>query len=232
MMKWPLTRGKFAFVDEADFGRLIALGARWQATERKRTWYASRDEHRDGRQIRVYLHRWILDAPDGSQVDHIDGDGLNCQRHNLRICSNGENLRNRIMPTRSSSRFRGVRRANEGGKVRNWFAYAHDDATQRQVYLGLWPTAILAACARDHYVAAHFPTASLNFPKGAPKSSEQVEAARIVRPGDGHPNIRLRKGRWEARVRVNGKRIFVGSAKTLEEARALQDTALMARAAP
>lgn len=62
-----------------------------------------------------YLHRKMMAAPVGLTIDHIDGDGLNNRRANLRLCSRTENNRNSRkargrngQPT--SSRFKGVTR--------------------------------------------------------------------------------------------------------------------------
>lgn len=56
------------------------------------------------------VHRYLLDAPRGKVVDHIDRDPLNNRRANLRLCTISENLQNRdlINPT-SSSGHRNVR---------------------------------------------------------------------------------------------------------------------------
>lgn len=58
---------------------------------------------------KVYLHRLIMRAGDGQQVDHIDGNPLNCRKSNLRFCSAAENAKNRLPNKRGSSRFKGVR---------------------------------------------------------------------------------------------------------------------------
>lgn len=47
------------------------------------------------RKIHVYMHRLITDAPEGSDVDHINHDTLDDRRSNLRLCSRAENLANR-----------------------------------------------------------------------------------------------------------------------------------------
>lgn len=60
---------------------------------------------------RVWMHRLIMAPQPREVVDHIDGDGLNNQRSNLRVCSKAENGRNRRKQrTRAAtaSRFKGV----------------------------------------------------------------------------------------------------------------------------
>nr|WP_243767389.1 HNH endonuclease [Paenibacillus agricola] len=54
------------------------------------------------------MHRVITDAPKGYFVDHIDGNPLNNQRHNLRLCTNAQNCRNRGAPKGNTSGFKGV----------------------------------------------------------------------------------------------------------------------------
>lgn len=84
--------GVFAQVDEQDLP--VLLGRRWYV-QRRRT--ASGREYRylASKIGRALLHRVLLGAPCGMVVDHIDGDGLNNTRANLRICTHAENMRNR-----------------------------------------------------------------------------------------------------------------------------------------
>lgn len=44
---------------------------------------------------RCYLHRIVIEAPDGEHVDHIDGDSLNNRRANLRLVTHAENMKYR-----------------------------------------------------------------------------------------------------------------------------------------
>jgi hypothetical protein len=54
------------------------------------------------------LHRLILDAPSHMLVDHIDGDGMNNQRDNLRLASRSQNACNRGKQRDNTSGFKGV----------------------------------------------------------------------------------------------------------------------------
>ncbi len=100
----PLTQGKFAIVDDDD-----EWIGKWK-------WYYS--THRGGRAERcfrtagkrntLFMHRVILDAPDGLQVDHINHDGLDNRRSNLRLCTNAQNNMNRTKLEGCSSKYKGV----------------------------------------------------------------------------------------------------------------------------
>lgn len=64
---------------------------------------------RTGKYIKPYLHRLLLDPPDGMVVDHIDGNPLNNRRNNLRVGTASENLQNRKgAMTNSETGVRGV----------------------------------------------------------------------------------------------------------------------------
>lgn len=92
MKELPLTQGKVALVDDADWDLVSAF--KWWARQEKRRphcWYATRKNA--GKTI--YLHRFIAGAAVGVDVDHKDGDGLNCQRDNIRIASRSQNNMNR-----------------------------------------------------------------------------------------------------------------------------------------
>ena len=56
----------------------------------------------------TYLHRFLMDAPDGMQVDHVDGNGLNNCRSNLRLCTHRENRLNQKHRADSKNRYKGV----------------------------------------------------------------------------------------------------------------------------
>lgn len=134
--KIPLTRGLSAFVDEADFVELSRH--KWSAKRGRGTWYAVR---RVGR-TQVRMHREImgLKAGDARQVDHADGDGLNCRRENLRLCTVAQNQANRGATKGSTSGFKGVFR--EAGKWRAKIGFEG-----RSLHVGMFGTKEEAAAA-------------------------------------------------------------------------------------
>lgn len=104
-----MTKGKFAFVSDEDFERVTRTPEgkpiKWQATNNPNgkenghegnidKWYAVRfvTVSRNRRKT-VYMHRFLMDAPKGKVVDHLDGNSLNNCRENLRISTWKENNR-------------------------------------------------------------------------------------------------------------------------------------------
>ncbi len=104
----PLTRGKFALVDDADFDWLMQW--KWHFHNNG---YAVRNQHIcmvDGQQKKkpILMHRLIAGTPPGMSTDHRDGDKLNNQRFNLRVATKSQNGMNRGSQNGSSSKFKGV----------------------------------------------------------------------------------------------------------------------------
>lgn len=108
MRRIPLSQGRYALVDDADYHQLCIH--KWRVQPERSTFYARRDIRINKRNYKVRMHRIILGLVyrDGKQTDHIDGDGLNNQRTNLRICSTAENQHNQRIRTVGSSQYKGV----------------------------------------------------------------------------------------------------------------------------
>jgi len=150
-----LAKGYVVLVDDQDYERVI--GHRWYAEIRTR---------RDG-SVKVYarrkvqtpgisstwqsLHRFILNAPDGMQVDHINGKGLDNRRSNLRLCSHAENQHNRRPQTGGTSAFKGVRWHKAAAK---WVASISINGESK--HLGSFSSEQDAAKAYDLAAAANF----------------------------------------------------------------------------
>jgi hypothetical protein len=103
--------------------------------------------------IELCMHRLIMGVPEGWDVDHINGDGLDNRRSNLRIVSRADNLRNRTRLNRNnSSGFRGVRQIANG----RWRATAHHAGKRRA--LGCFSTPEEASAAVEAFWAKIPPT--------------------------------------------------------------------------
>lgn len=104
----PLSQGKIVIVDDKDYSYL----SQWKWCYNNG--YASRgltakEKRKLGKKSgRVLMHREIMGHPKGKSVDHIDGNGLNNQRINLRICSCEENSKNQGIPRNNTSGYKGV----------------------------------------------------------------------------------------------------------------------------
>lgn len=105
------------------------------------------------------MHRAILGASLGEEVDHRDGDGLNNIRRNLRACTHGRNTQNQRRPVHNTSGFKGVSQ-----KGNRWRAYIKFNGVQH--HLGTYDSAIHAAKVYDRSAQRLFGHFSrLNFPK-------------------------------------------------------------------
>jgi hypothetical protein len=141
MKQIPLTNGGFTTVDDEDFERLSRY--RWQRDTTKprvfRCEYVGSYKSRT-----IYMHREIVEAPQGMSVDHIDGNTLNNERHNLRICTHAQNMKNIRRKQPHTSRFKGVYFESATGR---WRAQIGSDNKSR--VLGRFATEVAAARAYD-----------------------------------------------------------------------------------
>lgn len=103
----------FAFVDDSDYALVSQFKWTIHETGCVMGW--------KGKRLRgIKLHRLIMDAPAGMQVDHIDHDKLNNQRKNLRLATQSQNSYNMSVGARknecTTSKFKGVSFAKDRGK--------------------------------------------------------------------------------------------------------------------
>jgi hypothetical protein len=196
------------FVDDEDYEELNKF--HWSRAWRKdfKTYYAARTEILDigGKKVkkRILMHRLLLGAVAGEEVDHADGCGFNNQKQNLRKCTHQQNMANR-----NHGSLKGVSytKANPNNP---WVVHCGHK------YIGAFPTHEMARAAYNHAAIEKYGEfAKLNtdadgkirtLPWTPPKLANRTSQRRGVR--------HMEDGRWVAYWR----RHHLGSFKTEAEA--------------
>ncbi len=148
MKEIPLTQGLVAMVDDEDYPLLSQF--KWHAMVKDHTSYAMRRVRSvKGRQKPVLMHRVIMSAEPGVEIDHKDGNGLNNMRANLRPCTRHQNARN--VRGWGTSKFKGV---SWYPKYQKWRSVIYPD--KKQILLGYFPSETEAALAYNRAAGNHF----------------------------------------------------------------------------
>ena len=115
MKQIQLKSGETVLVDDEDFDNLSCF-----------SWYKSRKYAITNIRISkgvwksVFMHRMIVDCKPGQYVDHVNNNGFDNRKSNLRICTQAENNRNKPAASKNASGFKGVSLYKKTGK---WVAY-------------------------------------------------------------------------------------------------------------
>lgn len=157
MRKIPLTaiiNGRkqvsgYALVDDEDYSRVMEY--KWHKNIAPHAVYARGNEWTGKGWRGIKMHRLILGLKTGDPrlVDHIDHDGLNNQKSNLRICDKSTNAMNQKIRKSNVSGFKGVfldKRARGKGNDRRWMAFI--GVGKRLHFLGRFSTPEEASKAR------------------------------------------------------------------------------------
>lgn len=160
MKRIPLTQNKFSLVDDSVFDELMAF--KWHAHFDGRNFYAERKKSiGGGKQKTIKMHSVIMNPKKGMIIDHIDGNGLNNQKENLRICTKSQNGINRGKQKNNKSGFKGVY-LRKNIKSLKFIAAARYH--NKNIYLGTYDDAKKAAAVYDSFVRSKFGNfATLNF---------------------------------------------------------------------
>lgn len=171
----PLTRGYVTIVspEDADLAEV-----KWCVRPTQYRFYASRrakTARTNNEYATVNIHRIILERMIGRElvkgecVDHIDMNGLNNQRSNLRLATNAQNQQNKPAYSTNKCGYKGVYWAKDRQKWR-----AGIQVNEKTINLGQFDTAVEAAKAYD--IAAiehHGEFARLNFPAAQARQAQK-----------------------------------------------------------
>lgn len=154
MKEIKLTQGFIAFVDDDDFERVNQF--KWYVLKSKYTNYTQRCFIIQGKHYFQYMHHLILKIKNAKfykiETDHIDRNGLNNQKHNLRICTKSQNLMNMKSNRNKTSIYKGV----FWDKSRNKFQ-SKIMCNNKSIYIGRFISEIDAAKLYDQYARLNFP---------------------------------------------------------------------------
>ena len=153
MKTLPLTQGKFAVVDDEDYPELSKH--KWFAEQDNNIFYARRFlPQKKGKRPSMRMPRQIMGLESGNkkQIDHINHNGLDNRRCNLRICTSQQNTFNRKKNENCSSRYKGVSlhlgRFKNGKRYKSFWE-SRIKFKSVQIYLGSFTNEIDAAFAYD-----------------------------------------------------------------------------------
>ena len=149
MKKIPLSakgkssnRGKFfAFVDDELYNELSKYS--WSISSNG---YAQRRVKIDDKVSIILMHRQIMGLTfgDPDYVDHINGNRLDNQKSNLRLCTHAQNLHNSKLSKRNKSHAKGVFRLTieyetKKGISRKEYWRASIMVNKKNIFLGCFP---------------------------------------------------------------------------------------------
>ncbi len=150
IMKIELTKGKKVIIDDEDY--ILISRYKWHTLKTNVNYYAATNI--GGRKNRKYIlmHRLIMHANDERDVDHINYNGLDNRKINLRLCSRKNNIRRKnkcIKPC--SSQYKGVWWRKD---TKKWAAEITVDG--KKIALGCFMNEIEAAQAYNHAATEYF----------------------------------------------------------------------------
>jgi hypothetical protein len=157
----PLSQGKYAIVDPDDHDRLSRH--KWYASPGHHTYYAVRGQWSPilKKRLNIAMHREVIDVPDDLFVDHINHNGWDNRKANLRPATAADNARNARHPRiNTTSKYRGIW---YNKRKKRWRAGI--SLKGKTIHLGYFRKEIDAAKAYDKTAKKHYGQfAILNFP--------------------------------------------------------------------
>jgi len=151
-----VSQGRIALIDDDDFDRVSQY--KWSAVmpfnpgKTGKTYYAHRSIKINGKWTHISLHRFIMNAEKGVQVDHADGNGLDNQKSNLRLCTHVQNSMNK--KGWSKHGLKGLGFIKDCIPSRQWRASIR--VNKKLIHIGLYASKIDAAIAYNIAAIKHF----------------------------------------------------------------------------
>lgn len=160
-----LTKGFFAKVDDDDFEKCNKISWYYNKSFNGYTAYAETKSFK----LKISMHRFIMNPKKNEFVDHINGNGLDNRKNNLRICTRSQNTVNSKIRTDNTTGYKGV----SYYKSRNKYE-AYINVKGKRTKLGYFTCPKEAAIAYDQMAKLlHGEFARLNFPQKTTKRANE-----------------------------------------------------------
>lgn len=150
MKEIPLTQGKVALVDNEDFEYLNQWKWYYSKHKDRKTGYATKSFRKEGKANTLSMHRLLLNASKEQMVDHINHNGLDNRKHNIRLCTPHESACNREKQINNSS---GVKGVDYFDRLKKW--RVRIQSNNKQFHIGVYPTKEMALLTYNEAALKH-----------------------------------------------------------------------------
>lgn len=142
------SNGAVVIVDAEDYDKLSKI--KWRLVNQGNTQYAVSGKRVNRKVKRIFMHRVIMNTPKGFCTDHVNHNGLDNRKKNLRICTNSQNQMNKIKNNQCALKYKGVWKS----KYNKWIANL--ELNGKGIYLGTFNTEVEAALAYNTGALRYF----------------------------------------------------------------------------
>lgn len=226
MKEIKLTGGYITIVDDEDYEKFSCY--KYQRTKKG---YATRHCYTsDGRRTTIQIHREIMNAPKGMQVDHINHNKLDNRKCNLRLVTNQQNKFNSKKPSHAkTSKYKGVSWRKLTGL---WIAQIRVNG--KDEILGRYDSEETAAVAYNVYAKKYFGEYALlnDVPFDPDWETKKVLDRRSGSGKSRYVGLTYiqKRDAWNVYITVKRERIYVGTfTNEIEAAKAYNEAALKYR---
>jgi len=224
-----LKSGETCLVDSEDYD--VVIQHNWFAKRSGRTCYARANiTLPDGKMSSIYMHRLVLglEYGDGIEVDHINHNGLDNRKSNLRTGTHKQNILNRGH-TYGASKYKGVTLHNQYNKY-----VARITVNKKMHHIGLFDNEEDAARAYDRVAILEFGDyACTNFPREDYDVSDLVSLKQILQDRSTNKSSQYigvtwskYHKKWQSYMKINGKQITLGYFDSEVDAAKARDIAI------
>lgn len=224
MKKYIQLKHGTAIIDEQDFDRISQFT--WHSVDNDGTgsrYYATCSI----RGKTTYMHRMVMGAQAGESIDHIDGNGLNNSRSNLRFVTQSENNLNQKIRSDNTSGHKGISWCPDREKYQ-----VYVNINRKRKSLGRYRTLEEAIYVRDRAVKEHygeFSRENTSLPEEAKIQPYRSLPRTLRRTGgnnsSGKTGVTKHKGKWKATITIDGKIKHIGTFADLDLAIAAREKA-------